>query len=180
MDSIVEIVKIGGFNVKDAIKRRPGIKIGAFCAMALILTGCMGQDPVDSLHHSLEKAAESEKPFQEEQNTLKESEAKEKQLYDSVMKLNMDDYKKIVALSNKALENVSKREEHLKLENDSMKKSETEFEEAKTSAEHIKEKDIKEKADAAANHMEKRYHHMALCIKSIKKRLSLIKNCICS
>ena len=47
------------------------MKIGAFCAMALILTGCMGQDPVDSLHHSLEKAAESEKPFQEEQNTLK-------------------------------------------------------------------------------------------------------------
>lgn len=96
MDSIVEIVKIGGFNVKDAIKRRPGIKIGAFCAMALILTGCMGQDPVDSLHHSLEKAAESEKPFQEEQNTLKELEAKENQLYDSVMKLNMDDYKKLL------------------------------------------------------------------------------------
>lgn len=86
MDSIVEIVKIGGFNVKDAIKRRLGMKIGAFCAMALILTGCMGQDPVDSLHHSLEKAAESEKPFQEEQKTLKELEAKENQLYDSVMK----------------------------------------------------------------------------------------------
>lgn len=175
MDSIVEIVKIGGFNVKDAIKRRPGIKIGAFCAMALILTGCMGQDPVDSLHHSLEKAAESEKPFQEEQKTLKELEAKENQLYDSVMKLNMDDYKKIVALSNKALENVSKREEHLKLENDSMKKSETEFEEAKTSAEHIKEKDIKEKADAAANHMEKRYTSYGTMYKEYKKALELNK-----
>ncbi|AGE63307.1 hypothetical protein C663_1500 [Bacillus subtilis XF-1] len=175
MDSIVEIVKIGGFNVKDAIKRRPGMKIGAFCAMALILTGCMGQDPVDSLHHSLEKAAESEKPFQEEQKTLKELEAKENQLYDSVMKLNMDDYKKIVALSNKALENVSKREEHLKLENDSMKKSETEFEEAKTSAEHIKEKDIKEKADAAANHMEKRYTSYGTMYKEYKKALELNK-----
>ncbi|MDL2027909.1 YkyA family protein [Bacillus subtilis] len=161
--------------MKDAIKRRPGMKIGAFYAMALILTGCMGQDPVDSLHHSLEKAAESEKPFQEEQKTLKELEAKENQLYDSVMKLNMDDYKKIVALSDKALENVSKREEHLKLENDSMKKSETEFEEAKTSAEHIKEKDIKEKADAAANHMEKRYTSYGTMYKEYKKALELNK-----
>lgn len=176
MDSIVEIVKIGGFNVKDAIKRQPGMKIGAFCAVTLILTGCMGQDPVDSLHHSLEKAAESEKPFQEEQKTLEELEAKENQLYDDVMNLNMDDYKKIVALSNEALENVSKREEHLKIENDSIKQSESEFEEAKTSAEHIKDKNIKEKADAAASHMEKRYSSYGTMYEEYKKALQLDKN----
>ncbi|MCY7863520.1 YkyA family protein [Bacillus spizizenii] len=161
--------------MKDAIKRRPEMKIGAFCAMTLILTGCMGQDPVDSLHHSLEKAAESEKPFLEEQKTLEELEAKENQLYDDVMKLNMDDYKKIVALSNEALENVSKREEHLKIENDSIKKSESEFEEAKTSAEQIKDKHIKEKADAAANHMKKRYTSYGSMYEEYKKALQLNK-----
>lgn len=175
MDFIVETVKIGGFNVKDALKRQPGMKIGAFCTMTLILTGCMGQGPVDSLHHSLEKAAESEKPFLEEQKTLEELEAKENQLYDDVMKLNMDDYKKIVALSNEALENVSQREEHLKIENDSIKKSESEFEEAKTSAEQIKDKHIKEKADAAASHMKKRYTSYGSMYEEYKKALQLNK-----
>lgn len=175
MDFIVETVKIGGFNVKDAIKRRPGMKIGAFCVMTLILTGCMGQDPVDSLHHSLEKAAELEKPFLEEQRTLEELEAKENQLYDDVMKLNMDDYKKIVALSNEALENVSKREAHLKIENDSIKKSESEFEEAKTSANQIKDKHIKEKADAAVSHMKKRYASYGSMYEEYKKALQLNK-----
>ncbi|OLQ58087.1 hypothetical protein BHT94_03065 [Bacillus licheniformis] len=161
--------------MKDALKRRPGKKIGVFCAMILLLTGCMGKDPVDSLHHSLEKAAESEKPFQEEQKTLEELETKENQLYDDVMKLNMDDYKKIVALSDDALENVSKREEHLKIENDSIKKSESEFEEAKTSAEHIKDKHIKEKADTAASHMEKRYTSYGSMYEEYKKALQLNK-----
>ncbi|MDO8224814.1 YkyA family protein [Bacillus cabrialesii] len=161
--------------MKDALKRLSGKKIGVFCAMTLLLTGCMGKDPVDSLHHSLEKAAESEKPFQEEQKTLEELETKENQLYDDVMKLNMDDYKKIVALSDDALENVSKREEHLKIENDSIKKSESEFEEAKTSAEHIKDKHIKEKADTAASHMEKRYTSYGSMYEEYKKALQLNK-----
>lgn len=151
------------------------MKIGAFCAMTLMITGCTGQDPVDSLHHSLEKAAESEKPFQEEQKTLEDLEAKENQLYDDVMKLNMDDYKNIVALSNEALENVNKREERLKIENDSMKKSESEFEEAKTSAEHIKDENIKEKADAAASHMEKRYTSYGSMYEEYKKALQFNK-----
>lgn len=175
VNSIVGIVKIGGFNVKDAIKRRSGMKIGAFCVMTLILTGCMGQDPVDSLHHSLEKAAESEKPFLEEQKTLEELEAKENQLYDDVMQLNMDDYKKIVALSNEALGNISKREEHLKVENESIKKSESEFEEAKTSAEHIKDKHIKEKANAATSQMEKRYSSYDSMYEEYNKALQLDK-----
>ncbi|AUZ26241.1 hypothetical protein C1T28_06675 [Bacillus subtilis] len=161
--------------MKDALKRLSGKKIGVFCAMTLLLTGCMGKDPVDSLHHSLEKAAESEKPFQEEQKTLEELETKENQLYDDVMKLNMDDYKKIVALSDEALENVSKREEHLKIENESIKKSESEFEEAKTSAEHIKDKHIKEKADTAASHMEKRYTSYGSMYEEYKKALQLNK-----
>ncbi|MGG1243441.1 YkyA family protein [Bacillus cabrialesii] len=161
--------------MKDALKRLSGKKIGVFCAMTLLLTGCMGKDPVDSLHHSLEKAAESEKPFQEEQKTLEELETKENQLYDDVMKLNMDDYKKIVALSDEALENVSKREEHLKIENDSIKKSESEFEEAKTSAEHIKDKHIKEKAVTAASHMQKRYTSYGSMYEEYKKALQLNK-----
>ncbi|MCO4850994.1 YkyA family protein [Bacillus vallismortis] len=161
--------------MKDALKRRPGIKIGVFVAVTLMLTGCMGQDPVDSLHQSLEKAAESEKPFLEEQKTLKELEAKENQLYDDVMTLNMDDYKKIAAFSNEALENISKREEHVKIENDSIKKSESAFEEAKTSAQHIKDKHIKEKADAAVSEMEKRYSSYDSLYEEYNKALQLDK-----
>lgn len=90
----------------------------------------------------------------------------------------MDDYKKIVSLSNEALENVNKREEHLKLENESIEKSESEFEEAKKSAETIKDRHIKKKAETAADHMEKDMQHTALCLKNMKKPLNLIKNCI--
>ncbi|KAF1680987.1 MULTISPECIES: YkyA family protein [Bacillus] len=161
--------------MKDAIRRRLGIKIGTFCMMSLILTGCMGQDPVDLFHHSLEKAAESEKPFQEEQKTLKELESSENQLYNDAMKLNMDDYKKIAALSEEALKNVSKREEHLKIEGDSIKKSKAEFEEAKTYAEQMKDDQIKEKADAAATHMKQRYTSYDAMYKEYKKSLQLNK-----
>jgi chromosome segregation ATPase len=175
MDSIVENVKIGGFNVKDRIKRRHGVKIGAFCALSLLLTGCVGQDPLDSLHDSLEKVADLEKPFQEEQKTLEELEKKEHALYNDVIKLNMDDYKKIVSLSNEALENVNKREEHLRLENESIEKSESEFEEAKKSAETIKDRHIKKKAETAADHMEKRYAAYSSMSEEYEKAIKLDK-----
>lgn len=131
MDFIVEIVKIGGFNVKDVLKWQFGMKIGVFCMMILILIGCMGQGLVDLFYYLLEKVVELEKLFLEEQKMFEELEVKENQFYDDVMKFNMDDYKKIVVLFNEVLENVSQCEEYLKIENDSIKKLELEFEEVK-------------------------------------------------
>ncbi len=68
----------------------------------------------------MEKAVQAEKPFQKEQKTLEKLEKKEHKLYDSAVKLNMDDYKKIVTLSDQALSNANQRKKHLKAEKDSI------------------------------------------------------------
>ncbi len=57
----------------------------------------------------MEKAVQAEKPFQKEQKTLEKLEKKEHKLYDSAVKLNMDDYQKIVTLSDQALSNANQR-----------------------------------------------------------------------
>ena len=54
------------------------------------------------------KSRSSGKPFQKSRKHWK-IEKKEHKLYDSAVKLNMDDYKKIVTLSDQALSNANQR-----------------------------------------------------------------------
>lgn len=91
----------------NMIQKKVLAGIGALGAASMLLAGCGGKDPVESLHDSMEKAVQAEKPFQKEQKTLEKLEKKEHQLYDSAVKLNMDDYQKIVTLSDQALSNAN-------------------------------------------------------------------------
>ncbi|MBT2573522.1 YkyA family protein [Bacillus sp. ISL-51] len=131
--------------------------IGALGAVSMLLSGCGGKDPVDTLHDAMEKAVQAEKPFQKEQKTLEKLEKKDDKLYNEVIQLNMDDYSKIVSLSDEALKNADQRERHLETEKDSIDSSKKEFEDARQAADSIKDKTIKKKAKEAAVHMEKRY-----------------------
>ncbi|WP_244205067.1 YkyA family protein [Bacillus atrophaeus] len=166
--------RLGDFSVKFN-KKHIFAGICALGASSVLLTGCAEQDPVESLHDSLEKVVQLEKPFQKEQKTLEKLEKDENKLYDSVIQLNMDDYKKIVSLSNQALDNASKREEHLKTEKSSIDDSKKVFKTAKESAEDIKDEKIKEKAENAASYMEKRYSSYSSMYKEYEKAIKLDK-----
>ncbi|MDU0813017.1 YkyA family protein [Bacillus siamensis] len=131
--------------------------IGALAAASMLLAGCGGKDPVETIHDSMEKAVQAEKPFQKEQKTLEKLEKKEDELYNEVIQLNMNDYEKIVSLSDEALKNAEQRKQHLKTEKDSIDSSKKEFETVTQTAGSIKDRSIKKKAEAAASHMEKRY-----------------------
>lgn len=132
------------------------VGMGAIGAVSILLTGC-GKQPFEMLHDSLEKTVQLEKPFQKEQKALKRLEKKEHKLYDSALKLNIDDYQKVVSIANQALSNAKQRKKHLEAEKDSIMDSKKEFESAKKSAEAIKDKKVKILANRVIVLMEKRY-----------------------
>ena len=134
-----------------------------------------GKDPVESLHESMEKAVQAENRFKRAENIRKIGE-KEHQLYDSAVKLNMDDYQKIVTLSDQALSNANQRKTS-ESRKDSIDDSKQAFESAKTSQE-IKDKKVKEKAGHAVALMEKRYASYDLLYKKYEKPFHLIRTFI--
>ncbi len=160
----------------NMIQKKVIAGIGALGAASMLLAGCGGKDPVESLHDSMEKAVQAEKPFQKEQKTLEKLEKKKHKLYDSAVKLNMDDYQKIVTLSDQALSNANQRKKHLKAEKDSIDDSKKAFESAKKTSQEIKDKKVKEKAGHAVALMEKRYASYDLLYKKYEKAISLDKD----
>lgn len=131
--------------------------IVVFCTAAFVLTGCLWKDPVESFHGSLEKIVELEEPFKQEQGSLKSLEKAESKLYEEMIRLNMDDFDRIAALSDKALKTAGKREKHLNSEKESIDEAKQEFEANKASAEKIDDQKVRKKAENAASYMEKRY-----------------------
>ncbi|AOC90876.1 YkyA family protein [Bacillus sp. L381] len=159
----------------NMIQKKVLAGIGALGAASMLLAGCGGKDPVEMLHDSMEKAVQAEKPFQKEQKTLEKLEKKEDELYNEVIQLNMNDYAKIVSLSDEALKNTEQRKQHLKTEKDSIDNSEKEFEAVTQTAGSIKDQSIKKKAKAAAAHMEKRYDLYGALYKDYMKAIQYDK-----
>ncbi|WP_302183084.1 YkyA family protein [Bacillus nakamurai] len=166
--------RLGDFSVNN-FQKRMFAGIGALGAASILLAGCGGKDPVESLHDSLEKVVQVEKPFQKEQQELEKLEKKDDKLYNDMIQLNMDDYSKIVSLADEALKNADQREQHLKTEKDSIDSSKKEFEAARQAAGSIKDKTIKKKAKEAAGHMEKRYASYTGMYKEYEKAIQYDK-----
>ncbi|OMI05293.1 hypothetical protein BTA30_21430 [Bacillus swezeyi] len=156
-------------------KMRMLAALAVCCTASLLLTGCLWKDPVESLHGSLEKIVELEKPFKKEQASLKNLEKTESKLYDEMIKLNMDDLDEIVKLSNQALKTADKREEHLKSEKESIDEAKSEFEANKASAEKIDDHEVRKKAEHAASYMEKRYEAYGALYTSYENAIGLDK-----
>lgn len=157
----------------ESFKKRVPAGLAVFCMAAFLLTGCLWEDPVKSLHGSLEKVVELEKPFQKEQKSLKSLEQNESKLYEKMIKLNMDDFDQVVALSEKALKSAKEREQHLRSEKESIDKAKKEFEANKASAEKIDDRNVKKKAESAVSYMERRYQAYDALYKAYKNALGL-------
>jgi DNA repair exonuclease SbcCD ATPase subunit len=123
----------------------------------VILAGCFGKSAEDSVRESLDNIVGMEETFKKEQKPLKDLETNEHKLFEEIMALNMDDFDKIVSLSQDALKSVDEREERLKKERESIMEAKEEFESARESASEIPDDAVKKKAELAGNYMEKRY-----------------------
>lgn len=88
---------------------------------------------------------ELEEPFKQEQGSLKSLEKAESKLYEEMIRLNMDDFDRIAALSDKALKTAGNREKHLNSEKESIDEAKQEFEANKASAEKIEDQKVRKK-----------------------------------
>ncbi|MDA7026308.1 YkyA family protein [Bacillus sp. CLL-7-23] len=147
----------------------------ALCTVAFLLTGCMSKDPVQTLHESLEKIVELEKPFRKAQKSLKTLEQAEGKLYKKMIKLNMDEFGQMIKLSNQALKQAEKRQGHLNLEKESIEKAKKEFETAQSLVGKIDDQKIKRKAKKLISQMEKRYQAYDQFYKNYQKAIDLDK-----
>lgn len=98
-----------------------------FILSIIVIVGCSSQSPEETIVQHLEETIVLEKTFEEEQEKINELELKDQQLYEEIIQLDMDDFDKIVELSEEAIEYLDKRLEHLQLEKESIEASKEEF-----------------------------------------------------
>ncbi|RFU71104.1 hypothetical protein D0469_03965 [Peribacillus saganii] len=124
---------------------------------AIFLTGCLNGSPEEKIFKILEEVVVKENGFKEQQTPLVDLEKKESDIYSQIIKLGIKDYDKIVSLSNEALQNIDKREEHIKKEHDSIGEAEKEFKKIEELIKDIEKEDARNKAIKLNNTMKERF-----------------------
>lgn len=124
----------------------------------LVLSGCMNkQSPAEEMFNKLEEVVQIEKTFEAQQTPLIELEKKEKEIYQSIIELNMQEYDEVVRLADEAITITEKRKEHINKERESMNESKAAFEMIPDIVDEIDEVELKEKATNLYNLMQDRY-----------------------
>lgn len=125
--------------------------------LVIILTGCLGPSPEESVYNVLEKVAKQEQLFEDQQQPLVDLEKKEGKLYDEIISLGMKEHDQIVAKSKEAITIVEQREQLIAKEHESMEASKKEFKNLEKEIEAIKESDAKKLAQDINKVMKERY-----------------------
>jgi hypothetical protein len=130
----------------------------------LVLSGCLNrQTPAEEMFDKLEEVVQIEKNFEAQQAPLVELEKKEKEIYQSIIDLNMQEYDEVVRLADEAISITEKRKEHIDIERESMQESKVEFETVPDIINEIDEEELKDQATELYNLMQDRYKiHEAL------------------
>ncbi len=124
----------------------------------MILSGCLNrQTPAEELFGKLEEVVQIEKTFEAQQEPLVELERKEKEIYQSIIEINMQEYDEVVRLANEAISITKKRKEHIDKEQASMQESKDEFTSVPDIIKKIDESDLKDQATALYDLMQERY-----------------------
>src|SRR5690606_34136918 len=139
-----------------------------------MLSGCVsGPTPEEEIYETLEHVVSVEKDFEKQQDPLVDLEKKEKEIYDQLISLSMNDYDKIVNLADEALSIVDEREEHLQNEKESINKSKEEVEKVDSIIKEIKDADLKQEVSDLINVMEERYTSYDKLFESYSNALQL-------
>lgn len=138
------------------MKRLGAIVILLF-STTLIMSGCFNGSPEEKIQKILEKTAEKESDFNEHQEPLNELEKKEKEQYEKIIKLGMDEYEQIVELSDEATKNLEQREAIIEKEQTSMQNSKEEFKKIDEQIGKIEDEKVKKEATEMEKVMTERY-----------------------
>ncbi|MFI8491884.1 YkyA family protein [Peribacillus butanolivorans] len=122
-----------------------------------IMTGCFSSSPEEKIHKILEKTTEKESDFTEHQEPLNKLENKEKEQYDKIIKLGMNEYEQIVELSDEATKNIDEREAIIEKEHNSMQASKKQFNKIEEQIGKIEDKKVKKEATEMNKIMRERY-----------------------
>lgn len=125
--------------------------------LVLFISACGGQSPEEKIYGHLEEAVELEGEFVSQQTVITNLEKQEKEKFDQILELKMDDIEKIQKLAKEALELTDQRAEELEIEKASMDKSKEEFEKIAKSLEKIEDETVKNKAEELYDVMIDRY-----------------------
>ncbi|PJN87307.1 hypothetical protein CVN76_28545 [Bacillus sp. mrc49] len=121
------------------------------------MSGCFNGSPEEKIQKILEKTAEKESDFNEHQEPLNELEKKEKEQYEKIIKLGMDEYEQIVELSDEATKNLEQREAIIEKEQTSMQNSKEEFKKIDEQIGKIEDEKVKKEATEMEKVMTERY-----------------------
>ncbi|MDM5223921.1 YkyA family protein [Peribacillus sp. NJ11] len=123
----------------------------------VILTGCFNGSPEEKIHKILEKTAEKESNFTEHQEPLNDLEKKEKEKYEKIIELGLDEYEQIVEISDEATKNIDQREEIIEKEQSSMQSSKEQFNKIGEQIGKIEDEKVKKEATELKKIMSERY-----------------------
>lgn len=143
--------------------------------LLILLSGCAGSSPEENIYTIFEKVVNLEDPFKKQQEPLKKLEQKESELYDEIMDIGLNDFDKVVALSNEAITVLEEREQRIEAEYESIKASKEEFTLVNNEIENIKDEKLAEKAKQIKMTMENRYSAYDSLFEAYKTSISYDK-----
>ncbi|MBA9025035.1 MULTISPECIES: YkyA family protein [Bacillaceae] len=139
-----------------------------------VLLGCTAKNsPEEQIYQILEAAVKLEKNYEEQKQPITELENKEKEYYNTILKLGMREFDQIVKLSNEAINNIEKRKELLKKERESLLASQEKFKQIDAKINDIKDPNLKKEAEKLKVTMDERYAAHEKLYASYKESLEL-------
>jgi hypothetical protein len=127
--------------------------------------------PIEKMYDVLEKVVSSEKGFEEQQNPLVSLEKKEKEIYDQIIGLGMNQYPQIIKLADEEISMANQRKIHLQKETDSLRKSEKEFKQVAGIIDTIEDPELKKMANELYGIMIKRYRAHDVLVREYSEAL---------
>ncbi|MCM3586266.1 YkyA family protein [Mesobacillus maritimus] len=122
------------------------------------LSGCLNRTtPAEEMFETLERVVQIEQNFEEQQAPLLELEKQEKDIYEKIIELNMQDYDEVVRLADQAIVITEKRKEHIEREHESMQESREAFNEVNAIIEKLEDKGLQKQAEELYDLMQQRY-----------------------
>ncbi|WP_230474331.1 YkyA family protein [Calidifontibacillus erzurumensis] len=151
------------------------IKIFIVIMTVTVLGGC-GKSVEEKIFTHLENAVSLEGAFEEQQEPLIELEKKEQMIYEKIIKLGMDEFDEIKALSQEAIKIVDDRETRVEQEKKSIDQSKEQFRLVEKEIEKLKDEKAKETAKQLVAVMNERYDSYEKLYTYYKKAIDLDRN----
>mgnify|MGYP001160540949 FL=1 len=126
-------------------------------SLLLLLAGCAGQNASEKIYTHLEEAVQLEEDFEQQQEAITDLEREEQQIYSEIIELGMDEFDKIVNLSDQAIEIIEERRKLIDKEKESIKKSEETFLQIEPLLNDLKEEKLQQKGETMFHVMQDRY-----------------------